>query len=143
MLNKNTQTILPHRILYTMIRVGELERSVEFYQKALGMNELRRENFTEERFTLVFMGYGDSPSSTLIELTYNWDENSYQQGTGYGHIALEVNDIYAICNYLETIDIKIIRPPGPMNYSAEGASQLEEIAFIEDPDGYKIEFIQA
>ena len=125
-----------------MIRVADLDRSVEFYQKALGMNELRRENFTQGRFTLVFMGYGNDTSATTIELTYNWDQQQYQQGTGFGHIALGVSDIYASCKYLREIGVKIIREPGVMAHAVDETGHKEEIAFIEDPDGYNIELVQ-
>lgn len=142
MITNNNNHSTPKKILYTMIRVGNLERSIEFYKKALGMKELRRENFTQGRFTLVFMGYGDETSATTIELTYNWDHDQYQHGTGFGHIALGVTDIYACCKYLEEIDVKILRAPGVMTYSADETGHKEEIAFIEDPDGYNIELIQ-
>lgn len=134
---------MPTRILYTMLRVGDLERSVEFYREALGMKELRRETFTEGRFTLVFMGYGDESSSALIELTYNWDIDSYDLGGGYGHIALEIANIYAACARLEKMGVEIVRIPGPMTYAADETGHKEEIAFIKDPDGYHIELIQA
>jgi len=141
--SKNTKFDIPFRLLYTMIRVADLERSVAFYKSALGMNELRRENFTEGRFTLVFVGYGNETSNALIELTYNWDEVNYEIGTGYGHIALMVSDIYAACKRFENMDVKIVMEPGPMTYAADETGHKEEIAFIEDPDGYKIELIQA
>lgn len=142
MSNKNNQSAIPSRILYTMLRVSDLERSVAFYKDALGMNELRRETFTEGRFTLVFIGYGDDTSNAVIELTYNWDQDSYELGTGYGHIALEVDDIYAACNRLEDMGVKIVREPGPMAYAVDETGHREDIAFIEDPDGYLIELIQ-
>jgi len=143
MSNENNQSVIPSRILYTMIRVGDLDRSVAFYRDALGMNELRRENFTEGRFTLVFVGYNDEASNAVIELTYNWDENSYEPGTGYGHVALKVSDILAACKRLEGMGVKIVREPGPMTYAVDETGHKEDIAFIEDPDGYKIELIQA
>ena len=136
-------SVIPARILYTMIRVGDIDRSVAFYKNALGMKELRRENFTEGRFTLVFMGYGDEASNAVIELTHNWDKDEYEQGTGYGHMALEVADIHAACKRLEGLGVKITRPPGPMKFAEDKAGQKEYIAFIEDPDGYRIELIQA
>jgi lactoylglutathione lyase len=133
----------PTRMLYTMFRVSDLDRSIVFYRDALGMKELRREHFTEGRFTLVFIGYGDESSNAVIELTYNWDENTYQHGTRYGHIALGVTDIYASCRYLVKLGVTILRNPGPMTYAADGTGVKEVIAFIEDPDGYKIELIQS
>ena len=136
------QPDIPSRILYTMLRVSNLERSIAFYRDALGMSELRRETFTQGRFTLVFIGYGDDASNAVIELTYNWDEDSYDLGTGYGHIALEVADIYAACNRLEGMGVKIIREPGLMTFAVDETGHREEIAFIEDPDGYQIELIE-
>lgn len=133
----------PTRVLYTMFRVSDLDRSIAFYRDALGMKELRRENFTEGRFTLVFIGYGDESSHAVIELTYNWDENTYQHGTRYGHVALGVKDIYASCDYLEKLGVIILRTPGPMAYVTDETGVKEVIAFIEDPDGYKIELIQS
>jgi len=143
MTNKNIKKVLPYRILYTMIRVADLDRSVAFYNKALGMKELRRENFSEGRFSLVFMGYGDEASNTVIELTYNWDKDCYQHGTRYGHVALEVSDIYAACQRFQEIGVTVLRDPGPMTYAVDETGHKEHIAFIEDPDGYKIELIQA
>jgi lactoylglutathione lyase len=134
--------LFPHRILYTMVRVRDLERSIDFYKNALGMHELRRENFTEGRFTLVFIGYGDESSDATIELTHNWDQNSYQHGTGYGHIALAVNDIDALFEHLRQLKITISREPAPMKFVVDETGHREVIAFIEDPDGYKIELIE-
>ena len=139
---KNSLSTLPTRVLYTMFRVSDLDRSIAFYCDALGMKELRRENFTEGRFTLVFVGYGDEASNTVIELTYNWDENTYQHGTRYGHVALGVTDIYATCTHLEKLGVTVLRDPGPMTYSVDETGVKEVIAFIEDPDGYKVELIQ-
>jgi lactoylglutathione lyase len=143
MTNNSKQAAIPSRILYSMLRVVELERSVAFYRDTLGMNELRRENFTEGRFTLVFMGYGDETSNASVELTYNWDEAGYQHGTAYGHIALEVGDIYTACKRLAGLGVSVLREPGSMLYAADETGHREKIAFIEDPDGYKIELIQA
>ena len=142
MRNEHNQSAIPSRILYTMIRVSDLDRSVAFYRDALGMTELRRENFTAGRFTLVFIGYGDGMSRAVIELTYNWDENYYALGTAYGHIALNVSDIYAACKRLKDMGVKIVRPPAPMTYAVDETGHKEDIAFIEDPDGYKIELIK-
>ena len=143
--NRKIKTIssFPSRILYTMFRVANLENSVAFYQEALGMKELRRENFTEGRFTLVFMGYGEEASEAVIELTYNWDTENYQHGTRYGHVALEVVDIYASSQQLKAAGVTVLREPGPMAYAVDETGHKEIIAFIEDPDGYKIELIQA
>lgn len=143
MSNLQTQSNTPTHVLYTMIRVGNLERSIDFYCNALGMKEVRRETFTEARFTLVFVGYGNAAPNSLIELTFNWDQDNYQHGTGYGHVALEVSDIYATCKHLESMGVKILRAPGPMSFAADETGIKEEIAFIEDPDGYRIELIQA
>lgn len=130
------------KIIYTMIRVSDLERSVSFYTKALGMNEFRREEYPEGRFTLVFVGYGDESSNSTIELTFNWDENEYQHGTAFGHIAIGVDDIHAACDSLTAKGVNILRAPGPMAYTATNGV-CDVIAFIEDPDGYKIELIEA
>lgn len=137
------QTNLPTSILYTMIRVGDLDRSIAFYQDALGMREIRRETFPEGRFTLVFMGYGDDPLAPMVELTWNWDETSYQHGNGYGHIALEVSDIYAACERLTKMGVKVTRPAGPMKFAPIETGEKEVIAFLNDPDGYSIELIEA
>ena len=133
--------ILPSRILYTMIRVGDLDRSLRFYHEALGMRELRRETFTDARFTLVFIGYDDG--NALIELTHNWDDDGYSHGSGYGHIALEVSDIEATCSHLVDLGVNIVRAPGPMKMAPDETGHREIIAFIEDPDGYRIELIEA
>lgn len=129
------------KIIYTMIRVSDLDISVKFYTKVLGMNELRREEYPDGRFTLVFVGYGDDSSNSTIELTFNWDEIKYQHGTAFGHIAIGVYDIHTVCDHLAKNGIRILREPGPMAYTAtNGACDI--IAFIEDPDGYKIELIE-
>jgi lactoylglutathione lyase len=133
---------MPSKILYTMVRVSDLERSIEFYRDALGMRELKRESFTEGEFTLVFMGYGDYASNAMIELTYNWGDHNYNHGTGYGHIALGVSDIYATSKHLENMGVKIIRAPGEMTFAVDDTGEKEVIAFIEDPDGYRIELIE-
>lgn len=140
--SQDNSAVIPHRILYTMIRVGDLDRSLAFYRDALGMCEVRRETFPEGRFTLVFMGYGDAPAAATIELTWNWDAAEYTHGSGYGHVALEVADIRAACARLEAQGVKILRPAGPMTYAPEETGERENIAFIEDPDGYRIELIE-
>jgi lactoylglutathione lyase len=119
-----------------MIRVMDLEKSITFYTNLLGMKLLRREDFPDGKFTLAFVGYGDEKSNTVIELTHNWDqEKPYEIGTGFGHLALGVNDIYSVCAELEKSGAKIPRKPGPMKHGTT------HIAFIEDPDGYRVELI--
>ncbi len=124
------------RILHTMLRVGDLDRSLAFYTEVLGMKLLRRRDYTEGRFTLAFVGYGPESEGAVIELTHNWDTKSYEVGTGYGHIALEVDDAYAACEEVTRKGAKVTRPAGPMKHGTT------VIAFVEDPDGYKIELIQ-
>ena len=125
------------RILHTMIRVRDLDKSVDFYTRLLGMTELRRNDFPGGKFTLAFVGYGGEADHAVIELTHNWDqEEPYDLGTGFGHVAIGVPDIYATCERLEAEGVAIPRPPGPMKHGTT------VIAFIEDPDGYKIELIE-
>lgn len=124
------------QMLHTMIRVGDLDKSIAFYTGLLGMTLLRRTDYPEGRFTLAFVGYGDETSNTVLELTHNWDTPSYDLGTGFGHVALGVPDIHATCEQLAKAGAKITRPPGPMKHGST------VIAFIEDPDGYKIELIE-
>lgn len=142
MTNNNNPAIIPSRILYTMVRVGNLDKSIAFYRDALGMAELRRETFSDARFTLVFMGYGDANSQPTIELTYNWDDDHYEHGTGYGHVALEVEDIYAASERLKEMGVKVVRDAGPMSVAVDETGEREVIAFIEDPDGYRVELIE-
>jgi len=124
------------RLLHTMLRVGNLERSIDFYTQVLGMRVLRRNDYPEGRFTLVFVGYQDEAEGAVIELTHNWDTDHYDIGTGYGHIALAVDDAYAFCNQARAKGGKVTREAGPMRHGTT------VIAFIEDPDGYKIELVQ-
>jgi lactoylglutathione lyase len=124
------------KMLHTMIRVGNLERSLAFYSELLGMRVLRKQDYPGGRFTLAFVGYGDEADHTVVELTHNWDTDHYDIGTGFGHLALGVEDIYRSCDELRAKGAKITREPGPMKHGGS------EIAFIEDPDGYKIELIQ-
>jgi lactoylglutathione lyase len=124
------------RILHTMLRVGNLERSLAFYQQVLGMQLLRRQDFPEGRFTLAFVGYGSEAETSVIELTHNWDTPHYDLGQGYGHVAIEVDDAAAACDAARASGGKVVREAGPMKHGST------VIAFIEDPDGYKIEFIQ-
>jgi lactoylglutathione lyase len=124
------------RILHTMLRVGDLQRSIDFYTNVLGMKVLRKSDYPEGRFTLCFVGYGDEDKESVLELTHNWDTPAYELGTGYGHIALEVDDAYATCDEVRKRGGKVTREAGPMKHGTT------VIAFVEDPDGYKIEFIQ-
>lgn len=124
------------RILHTMLRVGDLERSLDFYTRVLGMQLLRRKDYPEGRFTLAFVGYQAEADGAVLELTHNWDTSAYDLGTGYGHIALEVADAAAVCEQVRQRGGKVVREAGPMKHSST------VIAFVEDPDGYKIEFIQ-
>lgn len=124
------------RILHTMLRVGNLEKSLDFYCNVLGMKLLRQKDYPGGKFTLAFVGYGDESEEAVIELTHNWDTDSYDIGTGYGHIALGVDDIYGTCDRIKAQGGKVTREPGPMKHGST------VIAFIEDPDGYKIELIQ-
>ncbi len=124
------------RILHTMIRVGNLDRSIAFYTEVLGMRLLRRNDYPEGRFTLAFVGYGEESESAVIELTFNWDTTSYDLGNGFGHIALEVPDAHAACDAIRQRGGKVTREAGPMKHGTT------VIAFVEDPDGYKIELIE-
>ena len=124
------------RMLHTMLRVGNLEQSKEFYCDVLGMKLLRQKDYPGGEFTLAFVGYGEEKDHTVIELTYNWGTDSYDIGDGYGHIALGVDDIYGTCNKIKSLGGKVSREPGPMKHGTT------VIAFVEDPDGYKIELIQ-
>jgi lactoylglutathione lyase len=119
-----------------MLRVGDLERSLSFYTEVLGMKLLRRKDYPGGKFTLAFVGYGDESDHTVIELTHNWDTDSYDLGTGYGHIALAVDDAAAACNAIREKGGNVVREAGPMKHGGS------VIAFIEDPDGYKIELIE-
>lgn len=123
------------RILHTMLRVGNLDRSIQFYTEILNMKLLRKKDYPDGKFTLAFLGYGDESENTAIELTYNWDIDRYNLGDGYGHIAIEVDDVYAATDKIKQQGGKVIREAGPMN---AGATIL---SFVEDPDGYYIELL--
>lgn len=122
--------------LHTMLRVGDLDRSIAFYTTHLGMKELRRTDVPDGKYTLVFLGYGDESTHTVLELTYNYGVTEYEIGTAFGHLALGVPDIYGTCEELRKVGVKISREPGPVKFGTT------LIAFIEDPDGYKIELIE-
>lgn len=123
------------RILHTMLRVGDLDRSIDFYTTVLGMKLLRRKDYPDGKFTLAFVGYGPESEGAVIELTYNWDQDKYDLGDGYGHIAIEVDDVYQATDAIRERGGKILRDAGPMN------AGTTIIAFVEDPDGYPIELI--
>jgi lactoylglutathione lyase len=124
------------RLLHTMLRVGDLDRSIKFYTELLGMKLLRREDYPDGKFTLAFVGYEEESRGTVLELTYNWDTSSYDLGAGFGHLAIQVDDAYAACERIKAQGGKVTREAGPMKHGTT------VIAFVEDPDGYKIEFIQ-
>jgi lactoylglutathione lyase len=124
------------RYLHTMLRVGDLDRSIAFYTTHLGMNELRRNDVPAGKYTLVFLGYGDETKETVLELTYNYGVDKYEMGGAFGHLAVAVPDIYGTCEKMRAAGVKISREPGPVKFGTT------LIAFIEDPDGYKIELIQ-
>lgn len=124
------------KYLHTMIRVNNLEESIDFYSKVFEMKLLRKSDYPDGKFSLAFMGYGSEKDNTVLELTYNWDHSDYDLGNAWGHIAIGVEDIYDFCKDLENQNVNIIRKPGPMKHGKT------VIAFIEDPNGYKIELIQ-
>ena len=124
------------RVLHTMIRVGDLDRSIKFYTDVLGMKLLRRKDYPDGKFTLAFVGYGPETEHAVVELTFNWGTEKYDLGNGFGHIALEVDDAYKACDEIKKRGGKVTREAGPMKHGST------VIAFVEDPDGYKIELIQ-
>ena len=124
------------RLLHVMLRVRNLEKTIDFYQNVLGMKVLRKKEYSTGRFTLLFMGFEDESTETVLEFTYNWDSHDYEVGTGYGHIAIGVDDIYGVCDNIRSMGYTISREPGPMKH---GSTIL---AFVEDPDGYKIELLE-
>lgn len=123
------------RMLHTMLRVADLEASISFYTDVMGMQLLRRHEFPDGRFTLAFVGYGPEEENTVLELTHNWDTDSYEHGTAYGHIAIGAEDIYATCERIKESGGKVVREPGPMQHGTT------ELAFVQDPDGYFIELL--
>lgn len=124
------------RILHTMIRVGDLDRSLAFYTQVLGMRLLRKKDYPDGKFTLAFVGYGEETDTAVLELTYNWGREKYELGDAFGHVAIGVSDIYKTCEGIAAKGGKIVRAPGPMKHGST------VIAFVEDPDGYRIELIQ-
>ena len=137
-MTENSKPGLNFRLAHTMIRVRDLDKSLDFYTRLLGMQELRKREYPDGRFTNVFIGYGPERTHPTIEITYNWDQTEpYEKGDAWGHLAIEVPDVYAICDLLESEGVTISRPAGPMKHGTR------ILAFIEDPDGYKIEFNDA
>jgi lactoylglutathione lyase len=128
--------VIQGRLLHTMLRVYDLDKSIGFYTELLGMKLLRRKDYPDGKFTLAFVGYGDETAETVVELTHNWGHKPYEIGSAFGHLAIGVADVYQACDRLGQAGAKITRPPGPMKHGGS------VIAFIEDPDGYKIELIQ-
>ena len=124
------------RLLHTMLRVGDLDKSIKFYSNIMGMELIRKHDYESGRFTLAFLGYGEEKDNTVLELTHNWDTDSYDKGEGFGHIAIAVDDVYAACEKIRDAGGTIVREPGPMKH---GSTVL---AFVEDPDGYKIELLE-
>lgn len=124
------------RILHTMIRVGDLDRSIEFYSEVLGMQLLRKKDYPDGKFTLAFMGYGAESEEAVIELTHNWDTKEYDLGNGFGHIAIQVDDAHVACEEIKSRGGNVVREAGPMKHGST------VIAFVDDPDGYRIELIQ-
>jgi len=127
---------MTYRYLHTMLRVGDLDRSVKFYTDLFGMKEIRRSEVPEGKYTLSFLGYGDEASNTVLELTYNWGVDKYELGTAFGHLAIGMPDVYGTCEQLRKAGAKITREPGPVKFGKT------VIAFVEDPDGYKIELVE-
>ena len=131
------EEIIPSRLLHVMLRVKNLDLSIDFYTRLLGMKVLRKKDYIDGRFTLAFLGYEDELKTTVIELTHNWDEHSYEKGNAFGHLAFAVNNIFAFCDTLKKHNAKFTREPAPMSFDS-----TETIAFIIDPDGYAIELIE-
>ena len=134
--NSCLNTAIIMRLLHTMLRVGDLQRSITFYTDILGMSLLRKKEYPEGEFTLAFLGYGDEKNHTALELTHNWGTSEYDIGSGFGHLAIEVDDVYKAAEEIRATGGKIIREPGPMN---AGSTLL---AFVADPDGYEIELLE-
>ena len=124
------------RLLHTMLRVNQLQETIDFYSKFFGMKVLRQQDYPDGKFSLAFIGYGDESANTVIELTHNWETKSYEHGEAYGHISIEVDDAYETCNKIKAMGGKVLREAGPMMHGTT------VIAFIEDPNGYKVELIQ-
>lgn len=135
--------ISPDRILFTMLRVSDLDASIAFYRDMLGMAELGRETFQEARFTAVYMGYGDLAKEAVLELTYNWDNRGYEHGTAYGNISLAVRDVASLAAFLEEQGVTILRPAGELKVVPSETGRRYTLAHVADPDGYRVELIQS
>ena len=136
------QSIAPNRLLFTMLRVRDLEASVAFYRDILGMTEVGRETYPDAKFTAVFMGFGERSKDALIELTHNWENDGYDHGTAFGNISLGVDDVYAFEAYLKLHNVTILRPAGELPIVSKETGQKYTLAHIADPDGYRIELMQ-
>lgn len=136
-------SIAPTRILHAMIRVSGLGRSIAFYRDMLGMSEMGRETYPEAEFTVVFMGYGDRTTQPTVELTYNWGDHAYEQGTAFGNISLAVGDVYALEAHLSAAGVDVLRPAGEMPIASTETGRKAHLAFIADPDGYRVELMQS
>lgn len=139
---KLTKAITPNRILFAMLRVSDLEKSIAFYTDYLGMREIERETFKDAKFTAVYMGYGEKNSDTVLELTHNWGNDGYEHGTYFGNISLAVEDVYALESFLKEKNVEILRPAGELSITPDETGKLYTLAHIADPDGYRIELIQ-
>ncbi len=137
-----SQSIAPNRILFSMLRVSDIDASVAFYRDMLGMAELGRETFADAKFTAVYMGYGEAAENAVLELTHNWENDGYEHGTAFGNISLAVKDVYALEAYLEAQGVTILRPAGDLPILPAETGKIYTLAHIADPDGYRIELIQ-
>lgn len=135
-------TIAPHRILFAMLRVSDIEASIAFYRDMLGMREIRRETFESVQFTAVYMGYGKEEDGTVLELTHNWENDGYEHGTAFGNITLAVKDVFATEAFLKENGVKILRPAGELPFSPKETGKVYTLAHVADPDGYRVELIQ-
>lgn len=136
------KSIAPSKMLFAMLRVNDLDTSIAFYRDMLGMKELERETFPDAKFTAVYMGYGDKEKDTVLELTYNWENDGYEHGTAFGNITLGVDDVFAVEAFLKEQGVKILRPAGKLSITPSETGKVYTLAHIADPDGYRIELIQ-
>lgn len=135
-------TIAPNRIMFAMLRVSDIDASIAFYRDMLGMREIRRETFETVQFTVVYMGYGEEEDGAVVELTHNWENDGYEQGTAFGNITLAVEDVFAVEAFLKVNGVKILRPAGELPFTPKETGKVFTLAHIEDPDGYRIELMQ-